>query len=120
MGVQATTHVFTLSPAGQIGFAELAWYANALIAIWLWAFGANVGSFSRSVSAVSPEVNITVARRLSACLELSAGYTFIYWSRVALAGEQIDPALRVPATQFGITESGFGVHGLNVGAELRF
>ena len=34
---------------GHLGYAELPWYTNALIALWLWCFGANVGSFMNVV-----------------------------------------------------------------------
>ncbi len=32
-----------------LGYAELPWYGNLLIAVWLWCFGANVGSFMNVV-----------------------------------------------------------------------
>ena len=34
-----------LSWLGTIGYAELPWYWDVLIALWIGAFGANVGSF---------------------------------------------------------------------------
>ena len=33
----------------SLGYAELPWYGNALIGLWLWCFGANVGSFMNVV-----------------------------------------------------------------------
>lgn len=33
----------------SLGYSELPWYGNALIGLWLWCFGANVGSFMNVV-----------------------------------------------------------------------
>ncbi|MCP3695815.1 MAG: BBP7 family outer membrane beta-barrel protein, partial [Planctomycetaceae bacterium] len=37
-----------------------------------------------------PEIMMTVAYDWRENIQLSAGYTFTYWSRVLLAGDQID------------------------------
>ena len=65
-------------------------------------------------------------------LDFSIGYSMIYWSSVALAGDQIDTSvnntqvlgggLNGPANPAfnGIQDSGFWVQGINLGLNLRF
>jgi len=42
-----TTTIFLLQ--GHIGFEYVPWWGNLLIALWLWCFGGNVGSFMNVV-----------------------------------------------------------------------
>ena len=37
-----------------------------------------------------PELGVTLGYQLNPCWRATLGYTFIYWSRVARAGDQID------------------------------
>jgi hypothetical protein len=62
----------------------------------LLALSSNIGTFgSREVTAV-PELDVTAAYHVTDNLRLTLGYSFLYWWRVAHAGEQID--LRVNRT----------------------
>lgn len=49
MNLYAVTQPAFLGLLAHMGIAEVPWYGNALIAIWLWCLGANVGSFMNVV-----------------------------------------------------------------------
>jgi hypothetical protein len=72
--------------------------------------------------AVVPEAGLRVGYCLTECLKATAGYTFLYWSRVRRAAEQIDltvdPAVGRPA--FRNDRSDFWVQGWTLGLELRY
>lgn len=57
----------------------------------------NIGVHSRDVTVWSPEANFKLSYAVTNDLSLSVGYTFIYWNKMALAGDQIDR--NVNATQ---------------------
>ena len=101
----------------------------------LLALRSNIGSHDRDELAFVPEIGfktgLQVTRRLKACI----GYSFLWVSTVARAGEQIDPVVNI--TQFPIlsgngplvgrarpalkfAETDFWAHGLNVGLELTY
>jgi hypothetical protein len=50
----------------------------------------NMGHYQRDVFVWSPEANVKATYHVSDCLSVSVGYTFLYWTRVALAGDQVD------------------------------
>jgi hypothetical protein len=91
----------------------------------LLALDTNIGEYSQSVFAVSPEVALTAAYHLNHAVDLTVGYSFIYWNRVAQPSAQIDTALNTtqiagtlagearPAFEF--QDSGYFVQGLNFG-----
>ena len=89
----------------------------------------NIGSYDRDEMAFVPEATITLSYALTCNIKCTLGYNFIYWSRAALAGDQID--LRVdPAQQaglpgqfpafLGIRDTDFWLMGGTVGLEGRF
>ena len=91
----------------------------------------NIGRFSRNNFAVVPEGGLNLGYQLTPRVRLLAGYSFLYWSRVVRAGDQVDRV--VNATQltggtlmgparpaFLFQSSDFWAQGLNVGVELRF
>jgi len=101
----------------------------------LLALRSNIGSHDRDELAFVPEIGfktgLQLTRRLKACI----GYSFLWVSTVARAGEQIDPVVNI--TQFPIlsgngplvgrarpalkfAETDFWAHGLNVGLELTY
>jgi hypothetical protein len=63
----------------------------------LLAQRSNSGSFSDTSFAVVPELNLRVGWKATEHVSVSAGYTFLYWSSVSRAGDQIDA--RVNPTQ---------------------
>jgi len=79
----------------------------------------NQGQFSRNAFSVSPEIGATANYALNDCIQLSLGYSFIYWSNVAQAGDQIPTNLNVPAP-FVFNDGSYWAHGLNAGLELTY
>jgi hypothetical protein len=101
----------------------------------LLALPSNIGHFDHDEFAVVPEININIGYRLSKCLVAYVGYDFLYWSRVARPGDQIDrvvdttqiPNFAQSTTPTGVarpavpfTQSDFWAHGLNVGVEFTW
>lgn len=91
----------------------------------------NIGRYHRNHFAVVPEVNVNVGVQATKHLRAFAGYTFLYWSDVARAGDQID--LRVNPTQippgtlvgpaeprFEFRSSDFWAQGFSGGLEFRY
>lgn len=91
----------------------------------------NIGHYFRDVFAVVPEVGISVAYQVTPRLQLSAGYTCIWWNHVARPGDQID--LVVNSTQLGghlltgpsrplfaFGDSSYWVQGLTAGVRLNY
>lgn len=65
--------------------------------------------------AVVPEFNVKFGWRATGALHLTAGYSFLYWSRVARAQEQYDLSA-TPTGRF----TDFWAQGLSLGAEWRY
>ena len=100
----------------------------------LLALPSNIGHFNRDEFSVVPEVTVNLGYRLSHCLTVYAGYNFLYWSRVARAGDQIDRVIDTsqipnfgsnvptgvgrPAVPFA--QNDFWAQGLNVGLEINW
>jgi hypothetical protein len=101
----------------------------------LFALRSNIGHHQRDELAFIPEVGLNVGWQLTRHLKLYAGYSFLWVSTVARAGEQIDPVINVtqfpiragagplvgparPAFNFDGTD--FWAQGLNFGLELRY
>jgi hypothetical protein len=101
----------------------------------LLALQTNIGHFNHDEFSVVPEVTVNLGYRLSHCFTIYAGYNFLYWSRVARAGEQIDRIIDttlIPNFAQSITPTGFArpgvlfnqndfwAQGLNVGLEITW
>jgi hypothetical protein len=101
----------------------------------LFALRSNGGPHQRDELAFVPEVGVNVGWQLTGHVKLYAGYSFLWVSAVARAGEQIDPVVNVtqfpirsgpaplvgparPAFPFNGTD--FWAQGLNFGLELRY
>ncbi len=57
------------------------------------ALPTNMGVYEEDEFAVIPELDAKLIFKLTRHLELSVGYNFIYWSTLALAGDQIDTSM---------------------------
>jgi hypothetical protein len=101
----------------------------------LLALRSNIGRHQRDELAFVPEVGLNVGLQLTRHVQLYAGYSFLWVSTVARAGEQLDPVVNVsqfpilsgngpllgparPAFHFDGTD--FWAQGLNLGLELRY
>jgi hypothetical protein len=56
----------------------------------IFAQRTNIGDYEADEFAVVPELGVTVGYQINPCWRATLGYSFIYWSRVARAGDQID------------------------------
>jgi hypothetical protein len=91
----------------------------------------NIGGYGSSSFAAVGELGATVDWAIWSQCRLSVGYTFLWWSQVARAGSQIDPAVNPtqfpPGTLSGPAAPAFNLHttdfwaqGLNLGFEYQF
>ncbi len=90
----------------------------------------NIGTFERNRFAFSPELNLNVVYNVNESWRLVGGYSFVYWSDVVLAGNQIDRSVnlsQVPGPIVGAARPGvkfqetdFWVQGISTGAEYRW
>lgn len=100
----------------------------------LLAQSSNIGNYSRDVISYVPELGGHLGYQLTQHVRLKAGYTFLYWSNVVRAGNQIDTVVNTnlipgqgqilgstparPAFQFNST--GLWAQGIDLGVEFRF
>jgi hypothetical protein len=100
----------------------------------LLALASNIGRYSNSEFSVVPELNVNLGYRLTDCVLVYMGYSFLYWSRVVRPGDQIDRVIDVtqipnfappgveptgiprPGVPFAQTD--FWAQGLNFGIEF--
>ena len=87
--------------------------------VGLLANSGNIGRHEQDEFVAVPEIGATFVYQAHDCIDLSAGYSFIYFSKVAQPGEQIDPTLTVPSS-FQLNTGSYWLHGLRFGGELRF
>jgi hypothetical protein len=120
--VNGATHV--LRPDGS----------TILVPGGLFALRSNIGRHQREELAFLPEVGLNVGWQVTHHCKVYAGYSFLWVSAVARAGEQIDPVVNVtqyfirslgplvgPARPaFHFAETDFWAQGLNFGLEVRY
>ncbi len=63
---------------------------NSVASGGLLALPSNIGQYTASEFAVVPELDLNLGYRVSQHLQFNFGYSLIYWSCVARAGDQID------------------------------
>ncbi len=90
----------------------------------------NIGSQQNNRFAYVPELNLNMLYDVNPNLRLIGGYSFMYWSSVVLAGDQIDTSLNLtqvpgpiigggsPQSKFQRTD--FWVQGISLGADYRW
>jgi hypothetical protein len=104
---------------------------SATVAGGLLTQGTNIGTYRWDESATLSEVGVTVRRKLRCGWTASVGWTFLHWSDVARAGDQIDTTINPtqippgmltgesrPAFPFRTTD--FWAQGLRLSAEYGF
>ncbi len=94
----------------------------------LFAQQSNIGSYSRDTFAFIPELGLKLGYSVHENLQLTVGYTFMMWSSVGLAGEQMDSSLDL--TQVGnapgtrpapiLSDSSFWMQGVDLGLNWTF
>jgi hypothetical protein len=91
----------------------------------------NIGTEEQDHFVFIPEINTNIDYRVNQSWRLIGGYSFIYWSRAVLAGNQIDSNINstqffggnlvgspTPASKF--QRSDFWVQGISLGTEYRW
>jgi hypothetical protein len=102
-----------------------------VVAAGLLAQESNIGVYENNEFAVIPELGIGVAYDLTCHLKATFGWSFIYWSRVARPGDQIDLDLNLsqltedglqglPRPEFRWIGDDVWIQGLNFGLDYRF
>jgi hypothetical protein len=92
----------------------------------IFARATNGGEYARNRFAVVPELNVNFGYEFRPCWRAMIGYSFIYWSNVALAGDQINRNLDLSTDsdpeepQFVFRRSDFWAQGLSFGVEHRW
>ncbi len=99
----------------------------------LLAQRSNIGIYERDEFAVVPELSATLGWHLTPRFSLTAGYTFVYFSNVVRAGDQIDTDLNpglIPIEddplngplrpRFVFRQNDFFAQGITVGGDFRF
>jgi hypothetical protein len=92
----------------------------------LFARATNSGEFDRHRFVVVPEINVNIGYEFKPSWRATVGYTFIYWSSVVLAGNQIDRTVDLSGLpgaerpQFTFNRSDFWAQGLSFGVEHRW
>ena len=124
----------TVSISGTTTFLDPVPGGNPITQVGgLLAQQSNIGVFTSNSFSVIPELAVNLGVNISPTVRVWAGYTFMYWNNIMRAGEQID--LNVDPNQLP-TRAGPGapgvqpvfparvndiwVHGLSLGAELRY
>jgi hypothetical protein len=90
----------------------------------------NIGTYEQDDFAVVPELSVNLGYELTCNLRVTVGYTFLYWSRVARPGDQIDTDLNltqldgalvgVPRPQFNFVSTDVWAQALSLGVDYRF
>ena len=90
----------------------------------------NIGFASNNTMAIVPELNVSVKYNLKKNVQLTAGYSLIYWSKIILAGDIIDTTInptQVPGPLVGaarpavsVSDDSFYYHGITAGVHIRF
>jgi len=97
----------------------------------LLAQQSNMGIRERDEFAVIPELGMNIGYDLTPNLRATVGYTFIYWSRVARPGDQIDtnlnltqlppgPLVGIPRPEASWAITDMWVQGISAGIDYRF
>jgi len=100
----------------------------------LLAQSTNIGQYARNQFAVMPELGLNLGYQITPRLRILAGYTFLYWSRVVRAGDQIDmnvnsrllPNDTRPLAgdtrhpMFAYQDADFWAQGINAGLDYRW
>ncbi len=89
----------------------------------------NITEFSRNTFAFLPEMKVKMGYSLSDNIQMTVGYSFMYWSSVALAGNQIDRTVDISQAlggaasnrpAFSFDDSGYWMHGVDLGLAVTY
>lgn len=99
----------------------------------LLALDSNIGSYTQDRFGMIPQLGATLGFQLTPRMRTTFGYTLLYWSNVARAGEQIDtdinpdqlpdplsPIVGPLRPEFVFRETSFWAQGMNFGVDYRW
>ena len=96
----------------------------------LLALQSNIGRHTQDNFAAIPQVSWRLGYRMTEHITLMGGYTFMFFSQIARAGDQIDPVINtnlIPPVTGGGTRPAYVFHpselvlqGVTIGAEINF
>jgi hypothetical protein len=101
----------------------------------IFAQTSNIGRYYHNAFAVVPEVGLNLSLAITERITAKMGYSFLYWSRVARPGDQIDRNIHealIPTHQFfglstpdgrpafNVRQTDFWAQGINFGLEYRY
>ncbi|MFP6620161.1 MAG: BBP7 family outer membrane beta-barrel protein [Pirellulaceae bacterium] len=86
----------------------------------LLAKDSNIGTHTQDEFTVVPELNVRYTQHITECVDVSLGYTYIYWSKVVQPGDQIDmnidttpgatlPAMNMVSDDYWMQSLDFGI-----------
>jgi hypothetical protein len=118
-GTRARTHIYgqSVTTAGGV---------SAQSPGGLYTQGSNLGVYNQDDFSILSELGLKLRRELPYGWSATFGYTFLYWTDVARAGEKIDPHINStqippgtlvgnPQPQFPFNQSGYWAQGLLFG-----
>ncbi len=82
--------------------------------------GTNAGRYEDSHFSVVPTADMKLGYDVTDWLRLNVGYSFLYWSRVERAGDQIDRAVFTGRPSYPGQTTGYWLQGVTLGAEVRY
>lgn len=80
----------------------------------------NSGRFTDQDFAVVPEALIRVGHRFGDRVRVNAGYSFLYWSKVQRAADQIDLTQSTTRPAYTAATTDFWIQGWTLGFEVRY
>ncbi len=95
----------------------------------LLAQSSNIGTYERNSFSVMPELGVMIGYDITCRLRATFGYTFLYWSKVARPGDQIDTSLaQLPPEPtipgggpiFAFDTTDYWAQGISFGLDFRF
>ena len=95
----------------------------------LFARPSNIGFYKRDIVAWSPEASVKLIHSVRENIAVTVGYTFMYWTRVALAGDQIDTDVNSQAlfngggtdtTTFTFRDTDFWAQTIDIGLTVNY
>lgn len=129
----ATQEIITID--GSSSMAPPGGGAAVTVPGGVYAQTSNIGRYYQSAFAVVPEVGLNLGLAITERLTAKVGYSFLYWSRVARPGDQIDRNVHealIPTHQFfgqstpdgrpapTFRQTEFWAQGINFGLEYRY
>ena len=89
----------------------------------------NIGTYKDDWFSIMPEVGVTLGFNITCRLRATFGYTFVYWSKVSRAGDQIDrdlsqlppePSTGAGRPAFAMRTDDFWAQSMNFGLQYDF